>query len=380
MLTLFATSSTSVPMARMQVSLCEKIYRLVDDAVKDFYNQDLTANYTATPRFQSVVLAANYTKIESLYGEAQRVAKEASPEQQARLEFFGDNLQIMYWQLHESGLLSVAKNSKLFSDDGEVEAMFGRFHAGFGVELAPGMKHIEKPFLSVSVARASALSHPRTNTSLALRGLTRFLCFPKADQEISLTATKILKSGSILHYDAYAASGAKVAGGILRVGIPTQFLGSAGQIYYVEINCADSPYEIELKGSPYALASDSIPRGLHLFGKATRLYFQVSADVPQFTVAVSSGSPGETSFGKIYTPRGTLVQTLDTQSTPVACVTVSPELGQGEWEGFWCLSVEKAPKGVLDDVFVSIDAALPQWFIVDPSEPLKIVSLKNSPR
>lgn len=353
-----------------------KIYRLVDDAVKVFYNQDLTANYTATPRFQSVVLAANFAQIESHYWEAQRVAKEASPAQQARLEFFGDNLRIMYWQLHESGLLSDAKNSNLFRDEVEVERMFGRFHAGFGVELAPGMKRTEKPFLPVSVARASALSHPRTSTSLALRGLTRFLCFPKADQEISVTATKILKSGSILHYDAYAASGAKVAGGILRVGTPSQFLGSAGQIFYVEINCADSPYEVELKGSPYALASDSIPRGLHLSGKSTRLYFQVPADVPQFSVTVSTGPPGETSLGKIYTPSGTLVQTLDTQSTPVARAIISPEQGLGEWEGFWCLSVEKAPKGVLDDVFVSLDAALPQWFIIDPSEPLKVSPLK----
>ena len=127
---------------------------------------------------------------------------------------------------------------------------------------------------------------------------------------------------------------------------------------------------------PSLTFSDSIPRGLHLSGKSTRLYFQVPADVPQFSVTVSTGPPGETSLGKIYAPSGTLVQTLDTQSTPVARATISPEQGLGEWEGFWCLSVEKAPKGVLDDVFVSLDAALPQWFIIDPSEPLKISPLK----
>ena len=49
----------------------------------------------------------------------------------------------------------------------------------------------------------------------------------------------------------------------------------------------------------------------------------------------------------------------------------------GEWEGFWCLSVEKAPKGGFDDVFVTLDPALPQWFIINPAEPLAISVLKN---
>jgi len=114
-----------------------KIYHLVDDAVKKFYNSDLTANYTATPRFHNDVLAANYPQIESLV-DARKAAAEASPAQRARLEFFGDNLIIMRWQLCAAGFLPELKTSPLYRADAEVDKMLGRLHPGFGVELAPG--------------------------------------------------------------------------------------------------------------------------------------------------------------------------------------------------------------------------------------------------
>ena len=118
------------------------------------------------------------------------------------------------------------------------------------------------------------------------------------------------------------------------------------------------------------------PRGLHL-GKPTPLYFQVPAGVPQFTLSVSSEAPGETSLSQLYAPSGKLVQTLDTQTERIARATISPAQAGGEWQGFWCLSVEKAPKGSFDDVFVTLDPALPQWFTLNPAEPLAISMLKN---
>ena len=353
-----------------------KLYHLVDDAVKEFYNRDVTANYTATPRYQSEVLAANYPRIEALYLGARLAAEAASPAQRARLEFFGDNLVVMQWQLRASGFLPETKTSPLYRADAEVDKMLGRLHPGFGVEFAPQLKRMEKPFPPVRAAWVPALLHPRPTTPLGLRGLTRFLCFPNADQDIGVTATKILKPGSLVRYDAYTAAGTKLAGGILRLGAPVLFLGSAGQIYYVEIKGSDSPYEVEIKGAPYALAADAEPRGLHL-GKPTLLYFQVPASVPQFTVSVSSEAPGETSLSQLYAPSGKLIQTLDTQTERVARATITPAQSGGEWEGFWCLSVEKAPKGSFDDVYVALDAALPQWFTIDPTQPLTISVLKT---
>ena len=353
-----------------------RLYRLVDAAVKAFYNQDPTANYTATPRYQSEVLAANYSKIEALYLEAKEAAQAASPAQRARLEFFGHNLVVMQWQLRASGFLPEAKTSPLYRSDAEVDTMLGRLHPGFGVEFAPKMKRIEKPFPPVRAAWEPALPNPHPVKPLGLRGLTRFLCFPNADQDISVTATKILKAGSLVRYDAYTASGTKLAGGILRTGAPVLFLGSAGQIYYVEIKGSDSPYEVEIKGAPYALAADAEPRGLHL-GNPTRLYFQVPSSVPQFTVSVSSEAPGETSLSRLYAPSGKLIQTFDTQTERIARAIITPAHGSGEWEGFWCLSVEKAPKGSFDDAFVTLDSVLPQWFTLDPAQPLTISGLRS---
>ena len=354
-----------------------KIHHLAGAAVKVFYNQNSTANYTATPRYHSEVLAANYAKIEAHYLDAKQAAEAATPAQRALLEFFGDNLVLMQSQLRASGFLPETKTSPLYRADADVDTMLGRLHPGFGVEFAPKMKRLEKPFPPVRAAWVPALPHPRPVTPLGLRGQTRFLFFPNADQEISVTVTNIAKAGFLMRYDAYTASGAKVAGSLLRLGIPAQFLGSAGQIYYVEIK-SDSPYEVELKGAPYALAADAEPRSVHLSGRATPLYFQVPKEVPQFTISISSSAPGETSLSQLYAPGGKLVQSFDTQTEPVARATIIPALAGGEWEGFWCLSVGKAPRGGFDDVFVTLDAALPQWFILNPAGPLAISALQGT--
>lgn len=353
------------------------INHLVDAAAKVFYNQDQTANYTATPRYLADVLAANYARIEALYLDARHAAERATPAQRARLEFYGDHLVIMQWQLRSLGLLPEQKSSPLYRADADVDAMMGRMNPGFGVALAVGMKRGEKTFPPLRAAWAPVLRHAKPVTPMALRGSARFLVFPNADQEISIAAKKISSLGSLVRCDAYSASGAKVAGGILRTDAPVRFLGAAGQIYYIEVKGGPSYYELEVKGAPCALAANSEPRGIHLLGKATPLYFHVPAGAPPFTITLSSGAPGETSLSRLYAPSGKLVATLDTQSTAVARTTIAPSQAAGEWEGFWCLSVEKAPTGVFDDVYVALDPALPQWYSLNPAEPLTISPVKT---
>ena len=356
-----------------------EIYRVVDAAVKVFYNRDLTANYTATPRYQNEVLAANYPRIEELFLKARAAADGAAgtAAQRARLEFFGDNLVIMQSLLSSAGLMAEKKTSPLDRTEAEVDQLMGRLHPGFGVELAPGMKRTEKLFPPVRAAWAPALPHPRSVTSFALRGRSRFLIFPNADQEVRVTGKSGAAKGGIVRCDAYSASGAKVAGGVLRPGVPVQFLGSSGQIYYLEVEGGSAGYELELKGAPFALAANATPRGVHISGKATPMYFQVPAGAPPFTLTINSEAPGETSLSRLYAPSGKLVETFDTQTAPTARSTISPAKAGGEWAGYWCLVVEKAPKGVFDDVYVVLDAALPPWFILDPAEPLTISALKT---
>jgi hypothetical protein len=247
-----------------------EIHHLVDAAVKSFYNRDRTANYTATPRYQNEVLAANYPRIETLYLQARRAGEAATEAQRARLEFFGDNLVIMRSLLCAQGFQPETKTSPLYRPEAEIDKMMGRLHPGFGVELAPGMKRTEKTFAPMRAAWATALPHPRPVTPLSLRGRSRFLFFPNADQDIRISAKNISAQGNLVRCDAYSASGARVAGGVLKTGSPVQFLGAAGQIYYVEVN-GGQPYELELKGAPYALAANAESRGVHLSGKATPL-------------------------------------------------------------------------------------------------------------
>ncbi len=374
-------------------ALCDEFYRraygaaggaqvrelthLVDAAVKVFYNRDVTANYTATPRYMSEVLAANYARIEELFLAARREAVTATVAQRARLEFFGDNLVVMQWQLRSMGLLPETKTSPLFRTEAEVDALLGRQVAGFGVTLAPGLKRTEKTFPPLQVAWAKPLPKARSVTPITLRGAARILVFPNGDHEVRIAATRIGSVGALVRCDAYSASGTKVAGGVLRPESPVQFLGSAGQIYYVEINGGSSNYEVAVTGAPYALAADPEPRGLHLQGKATPLYFHVPEGAGPFTVTINSGAPGETSLSRLYTPGGKLVETFDTQTAAVARAWITPAKAEGEWSGFWCLVIERAPKGAFDDVYLTLDAPFPRWFTLDPAEPLVISALSG---
>ncbi len=352
------------------------LYQRIDAAVKLFYNKDLTANYTATPRYMNEVLAANYPQTEAGYRDATAAAASASPAQRARLEFFGDNLIVMQWQLRAQGFLLEDKASPLYRADAEVDKMLNRMHPGFGVSLSSRLKQPDKVFAPLRAAWVSSLPNQRPMTPMSLRGTARFLFFPRADQEIRITPTSISGRGNILRCDAYTATGEKVAGGILRPDAPIHFLGAAGQIYYAEISGGSSSYQLELSGAPYALAADADARGVHLQGKATPFYFRVPGDAPDFTLTVSSDAPGETSLSRLYAPSGKLVRTFDTQTVSVARETVTKANTSGEWEGFWCLSVEKAPTGGFDDVYIALDGEVPRWFTLDPSEPLAISSLE----
>jgi hypothetical protein len=349
-----------------------EISLLLDAAVKDFYTRNATATWSMTTRYLTDVLAANTPRIEALFLEARRAAAAATPGQRARLEFFGDNLTIMQWQLRARGLLPEMKSSPLYRTDAEIDPMLGRLHPGFGVALAPAFAGSAKSFPAVRTALAPALENRAPVTPLALRGRSVILFAPTADREISVAATRLSPVNSFVPYSVYTATGVRLTGGALRVGHPVRFPGAAGQIYYVEISGGSTVYELELKGAPCALAADSQSAGFHLLGKATPLYFQVPAGLAQFTIGVSSAAPGETSLSRLYSPGGKLVATFDTQTASTARATITPAQADGEWAGYWSLVVAKAPQGVFDDVFITLDAALPQWFTVDPAEPLSI--------
>ncbi len=281
---------------------------------------------------------------------------------------------VMQWKLRSSGFLEANPQSPLFKSDSEVEAMLGRKHEGFGVGFAPRMKAVDKSFAPLRIERHAPVVHALPAGSMGLRGVNRYVCLPEADQDITVEALRIAKAGTLMRYDAYAASGSRVAGGALKVGSPVQFFTSAGQIYYIEIQC-DSPYEVAVKGAPCALAADADDRGLHVSGKATPLYFYVPKGLQKFSLSISTGAPGETSLSKLFSPDGKLVKTFDTQTTPVARETLLAEASPDSWEGFWCLSVGKAPKGGFDDVFITLDENLSPWFSLDPQTPLTVSRL-----
>jgi hypothetical protein len=81
---------------------------------------------------------------------------------------------------------------------------------------------------------------------------------------------------------------------------------------------------------------------------------------------LASDSPGETAHATIYSPDGKQAAELDTAVQPAQTANLE---GQS---GFWKVDISKAKSGVLDDIYLQIDANMPQWININPAVPLEI--------
>src|SRR5690606_12942726 len=134
--------------------------------------------------------------------------------------------------------------------------------------------------------------------------------------------------------------------------------------YYLYIN--SGIYTISVDGAGAAVKTNSKEHRLHLFGNPATLYYYVPAHSPQWTLMLASSSPGETAHATIYSPDGKQAAELDTATQPAQTAKLT---GQS---GFWKVDINKAASGVLDDIYIQVDANMPQWINLNPAEPLEI--------
>ena len=121
----------------------QQLYEMVDAAVKKHYIGDNKASFNLRPEYMKEVLAANYPEIERLYLAAQAAQKadtNTTPEQKARLNFFGDNMILMNYRLQKMGAIPKNDKSPFYRSQAVIEAMSGQVQTGFGVKLGYGWR------------------------------------------------------------------------------------------------------------------------------------------------------------------------------------------------------------------------------------------------
>ena len=127
----------------------QQLYEQLDEATKKHYIADNKANFNATPPYMKNVVAANFPTFTTLYLQAQAAQKAsavATPNQKARLQFFGDNLALTRFRLVKLGALQEDTASPLHMTRTQVDAVVGKINPNFGVKFGSGYKPDEDEY------------------------------------------------------------------------------------------------------------------------------------------------------------------------------------------------------------------------------------------
>ena len=167
----------------------------------------------------------------------------------------------------------------------------------------------------------------------------------------------------------YDAKGKEVERQILSVDAPLTLPAAGSPYYLLTFNVGSATFSVEVKGAAWAVEGRMSDEGLHLLGAAPPLYFEVPEGVKTFHLWLAAGPPGETAVATLTTPAGRVAARFDCTQKQIDDQRVEAQAGEA---GFWKLTIEKAPTGVLDDVYVKPGKELPGYFSFAPEQALSV--------
>mgnify|MGYP001154668594 CR=1 FL=1 len=338
----------------------EVFYDKVDGWFRDYYQQNDSASYTLTDAMLKGLYAPHYPELEQLFLDAK--SQTMTPIQQQRLQLMEDNLVVLEWRLKNAKFLPADFQSKIAKSDDEVIALMTRPNKDF--EMFPGMVDNGPKVASMKVTAAAPIATPEKAPQVRLRDVNMFLLYSAAGGKVTITPTEAKNGRPFISYVLKDAKNTPLLSGILTKDKAVTFEATAKTPYFLYIN--SGIYTLSIDGAGAAVQTNSRERRLHLFGNPATLYYYVPANSPKWTLMLASASPGETAHATVYSPDGKQAAELDTAIDPAQTAHLD---GQS---GFWKVDISKAASGVLDDIYLQIDADMPQWININPAEPLEI--------
>ncbi|NUQ00024.1 MAG: DUF4838 domain-containing protein [Armatimonadetes bacterium] len=341
-----------------------QLYRLLDAEVSRHYQEFPAAYYTLTADMMRDIYAKNFAEVERLYRAAE--AKISDPDAKARLAMMGDNLTVLHWNLRQNGLLADAQKSSFYLADPAFYAFFkertgslalqpSRAAAG-NVKVAPVVVAVGKPTNGEAVR------------PFLLRGNQRLLIYPTA-ATAEVRFNNITSRGKLLTCAVYGPTGELVTQTVIAPDQPIVLDPAGAGYYHLEVTAGSATFQVNVTGAAWAVAppAGGEDKGLHLLNKATPLYFEVPAGTAEFDLSLIAEPPGETAVASLVDPTGREVAKFDVTAKSVDLQTIRVTT-----PGWWKIAVEKAPTGVLDDVWVELDSDLFGYFSIDPAAALSV--------
>jgi hypothetical protein len=351
----------------------EKIYSLLDSAYRDFYQRNLQASYNLTPAHLTEIYGPLYQHIEAEYLQARQKARQdpAGPRQHHRLELLGQVISLMQWNLRANNLLPADYQSALTRTDEEIDAMLAASDVDQGIVKVSSSAKPEEP-LKVTPAPALANVSPLGPPELSTHGNIRVLLHTSAAGEVIVTCTAFDGRAEFVGFTLSDVSGKRLQTGVVRAGRTIRFSGTAGQTYVLDIPSRGASLRLKVQGAAAAYKANRHDTGFRVnIERATDaslpLYFHVPAGTENFYVAQNQDSAGI--LTDVVSPSGEVVGHLGTGNATDSRVSVPDGVSRG---GFWKLVIRKPASPNRQIVTFTLDGKLPQWFLVNPGQPLII--------
>ncbi|MEJ7691507.1 DUF4838 domain-containing protein [Daejeonella sp.] len=344
-------------------SYMEKLYALLDNEYRKFYIAHPKANYNMTQDHYKEIYGANYKELEEYYMQALTSPKE--PKQQKRLELFGQIFSLMQWNLRTVGALPANFKSPLTLSDDQIDRLI--FKDSFSVlprsndaELLSSYNVILEPPLAVA-------NNPNVQ-SIPARGKTSILLYVPKTGEVRIDEKRWDGKAEFVHYSLFDEEGKKMQAGSMAEGRIISFAGQQGKTYMLHIPSRDALFELNIHGAAAAYKSNTSDGGMRMVAgsmKAERLplYFYVPAHIKDFSITLNTLN----AIADVISPDGRVMGQLNNENVAASRLAVT---SKDIKEGFWQINVHKF-NGTCT---LTLDNELPQWFSIDPAQPLKIIT------
>lgn len=353
----------------------EQLFAILDTAYSNCYNQKSTCWFTLSKNHLTDIYAPYYEAMEQLYLKA--LSSRKNPRQQKRLELFGQVLSLLQWHLRDNGLITEDYKSSLTLTIEEIDKLLANqineCRITRQIDFRPEKIKVEKlpPLPSFAIQEKTSLV-PMHN-----RGGNVILIHPLTNGEVTIKIEAFNKRAEFIYCFLTDQEGKELFTGVVFEGRTIRFNGNSGSNYFLKFT--GDQVAGKLKASNASLAYFVPSTGLRLSGNlmdgTLPLYFYVPKEITSFNIILN----GKGTEADVYNPDGKVIGNLKNAETSVA-KSKHPTLDainliiskKDVKEGFWKISLKKF-SGYCD---LPLDEQLPQWFIVDPANPLKISPIK----
>jgi hypothetical protein len=349
----------------------ERFFRLLDDETERHFVEQPAETYVLSSGRLEDVYARNFSQLEQLYVTAE--AKVQDPDAKARLAMLGDNQKVLHWNLRQQNLLENPTTSAFHLTDQAFYAFLNENRKSLA--LTPVAPSSRPPFTPGKlVARpAEAVPNAEEARPCLLRGDQHLVIAPTGDGPSEVRFSSLTSRGKLVTYALLDAQGQDVGAGVVSPDAPVTLPREGGGPFHVVIAGGSATFQVEVTNAGWAVNGRLSDQGLHLLNRVTPAYFEVPAGVAAFHLQLEADPPGETALGRLVSPTGREAASFDCSAKSVDRQEVAVQAGEA---GFWKLTIEKAPVGVIDDVYIQQGDELTGYFSLSPEQALSVTQTK----